>query len=185
MGRDSSVKCTRIGNYVEKFHIHQSAGKADHMHVAGQLANDLNQIGGHVAFIDTIGEGAGVYSRLEELGYTNIVSAKNGMSARGLTDITGQYTFANLRAYTYWAVRDWLNPKNNMEPCLPPDDMVTEELTATRWRFQSDGSIILEKKEEIIKNLKRSPDRSDALALTFWPEGFGADGGYDDLMELL
>lgn len=169
MGRDSSVKCTRINNYVEKFHIHHSAGKADHMHVAGMLAHDLSEFTNNIAFIDTIGEGAGVYSRLEELGYTNAVSSKNGMAARGLHDITGQYNFTNMRAYTYWAIRDWLNPKNNYEPCLPPDDYLTEELTDTHWRFQSDGSIIIEPKDDIIKRIKRSPDRADSLALTFWP----------------
>ncbi len=188
MGRDSSVKCTRIGNYVEGFHVHQSAGKADHMAVAGGLANDLNRIGAQndVALIDTIGEGAGVYSRLEELGYTNIVSAKFGMSARGLTDVTEQYVFANTRAYCYWAVRDWLNPKNGFEPCLPPDDMLMEELTATRWKFRSDGSIIIEEKAEIQKNIGRSPDRADALALSWFPEGFSATAaGYDELIDLL
>lgn len=188
MGRDSSVKCTRIGNYVEAFHVHQSAGKADHMHVAGQIANDLNRIGAQndVALIDTIGEGAGVYSRLEELGYTNIVSAKFGMSARGLTDVTEQYTFANTRAYCYWAVRDFLNPKNGFEPCLPPDDMLMEELTATRWKFRSDGSIIIEEKAEIQKNIGRSPDRADALALSWFPVGFSATAaGYDELIDLL
>lgn len=35
MGRDESVLCPRYGNYVPKFEVHQSAGKADHMHVAG------------------------------------------------------------------------------------------------------------------------------------------------------
>lgn len=185
MGRDSSVRCDRINNYVFPFQAHQSAGKADHMHVAGMLANELRDIAGHVAFIDTIGEGAGVYSRLEELGFSNIVSAKNGMGARGLTDITGQYSFANMRAYTYWAIRDWLNPKNHTEACLPPDDYLSEELTATKWKFQSDGSIILEKKDEIIKNIGRSPDRSDSLALTFWPDSTITEDVYDELADLL
>lgn len=69
-----------------------------------------------------------------------------------------------------------------MEPCLPPDDYLTEELTGTHWKFQSDGSIIIEKKDEIIK---RSPDRSDSLALTFWTDVSTGEDAYDDLRGLL
>ena len=32
MGRDNSVLCPRYGNYVPQFEVHQSAGRADHMH---------------------------------------------------------------------------------------------------------------------------------------------------------
>ena len=92
-----------------------------------------------------------------------------GNGASGLHDITGQYTFSNMRAYIYWALRDWLDPKNGYNPCLPPDDLIAQELTDTHWFFQSDGSIAIEKKDDIKKRLKRSPDRADALALTFWP----------------
>lgn len=187
MGRDSSVRCVRVGNYVEKFYIHQSAGKADHMHIAGMLAQDLNEFTNNIVLIDSIGEGAGVLARLEELGYGDrAVSAKFSYGAKGLTDATGHYSFVNQRAYCYWCVRDWLNPKNNMEPCLPPDDLLLEELTSTKWKFNSSGAIQIEPKEEIQKNLKRSPDRADALALNFFPNYSGADdSAYDTLLDML
>lgn len=169
MGRDSSVKCTRQDNWVSSFEAHQSAGVADHMHVAGMLVEDLKDKD-NFAFIDTIGEGAGVLSRLLELGYNNAVSCKGSESAKELKDITEQYEFANMRAYLYWALRDWLDPKNEFEPCLPPNDRLTEELTETHWKFQSNGSIIIEPKEEIKKRIKRSPDFSDALVNTFYPQ---------------
>lgn len=170
MGRDSSVLCCRFGDYVEKFEAHQSAGQADHMHVAGMIINEL--IGKKdKAFIDTIGEGAGVFSRLQELDYTNVYSCKYSESARHLHDLTGEYTFANMRAYLYWCVRDWLNPKNGYSPALPPNDKLAEEMTETHWHFQSNGSIIIEKKENIVARIKRSPDYMDALANTFYPYG--------------
>ena len=177
MGRDSSVMCERQGDYVHEFTVHQSAGQADHMHVAGMTINAL--VGKKdKAFIDTIGEGAGVYSRLVELNYTNVYSCKYSESARNLHDITGEYTFANMRAYLYWCVRDWLNPKNGYSPALPPNDKLTEEMTETHWNFQSDGSIIIEKKEKIKERIKRSPDYMDALANTFYP--YGADYATDE-----
>lgn len=168
MGRDSSVICPRYDSWVDRMVLHQSAGKADHMHVAGMLAHYL-ETRQTMAFIDTIGEGAGVYSRLEELGYDNAYSCKFSESAEGHTDITGQYTFANMRAYCYWALRDWLNPRNGFGAAVPPDDMLMEELTEIHWKFQSSGSIIIEKKDDIKSRLGRSPDRADALANTFYP----------------
>ncbi len=110
MGRDESVVCRRYDNFVPSFERHQSAGKADHMHVAGMITKIL-QNDGSIAFIDTIGEGAGVYSRLCELGYSNAVSCKYSEGAKDHHDITGQHEFANMRGYLFWCVRDWLNPK--------------------------------------------------------------------------
>lgn len=170
MGRDASVLVPRYGNYVEEFVAHESAGVADHMHVAGMTANYLDK--GASAYIDTIGEGAGVFSRLQELNYKKSFSCKFSEGASGLNDVTGVYEFANMRAYLFWAVRDWLDPKNGFDPALPPDDMFMQECTEIRWFFLSNGSIGIEKKEEIKKRLGRSPDRFDSLANTFYPEEY-------------
>lgn len=170
MGRDSSVLCPRYKNFVAKFEARQSGGKADHMHVAGMGVNYLRAHKKTILFIDTIGEGAGVLSRLEELGFgERAISAKNSESARGLHDITGEYSFANMRAYLYWTVRDWLNPKNGFQACVPPCDEFAEEITSTKWKFLSSGSIIIEPKEDIKAKIGRSPDYMDALSYTFYP----------------
>lgn len=184
MGRDNSILAPRYDNYVSDFVAHQSGGCADHMHVVGMIIPYL-QSHNSKAFIDTIGEGAGVYSRLIELGYNPTVntsdinsplykggaaySCKFSSCAKKLSDITGIYTFANMRAYCYWALRDWLNPKNGFGAALPPCDKFMEEATAISWKFQSNGSIIIEPKDEIKKRIKRSPDYMDALANTFYP----------------
>jgi len=94
--------------------------------------------------------------------------AKDGET--DLQDLTKQYKFLNMRAYTYWAIRDWLDPKSNSGAMLPPEsDMLSEELTETKWRFRSDGKIQIEEKEEIKSRIGRSPDLADSLANTFWP----------------
>jgi hypothetical protein len=169
MGRDESVLCHRRGSYVEKFEAHQSGGKADHMHVAGMVANELKADGKTSAYIDTIGEGAGVFSRLEEMELFMAVSCKYSEGASGLSDETGQYSFANMRAYLYWCVRDWLDPKNETGAALPPCDKLMEEATEIHWKFQSNGSIIIEPKEDIKKRISRSTDYMDTLANTFYP----------------
>lgn len=171
MGRDSSVLCARYGNFVDKFDAYQSAGHADHMMVAGKVVQYVKDKKAK-AFIDTIGEGAGVFSRLEEQEYYNCYSAKFSEGTRGLHDVTGQYEFGNMRAYCYWAMRDWLNPKNGFDAALPPNDLLMEECTNTHWFFRSDGKIMIEPKEKIKEILKRSPDNTDALALTFYPRDY-------------
>ncbi len=168
MGRDASVECHRWDDFVSHFDTHQSAGRASHMETAGRIAVHLKDKEA-IAFIDTIGEGAGVFSRLEELGFKNAVSCKYSEGADDLKDVTGQLEFANMRAYLFWAVRDWLNPANNSKAMLPPCDTLTEEATEIKYKFQSNGKIIIEPKEDIKKRLGRSPDHFDALANTFYP----------------
>jgi len=189
MGRDSSAFCHRYGNYVDKFEMMQSAGKANHMEVVGKVKNiikaGMDDFRGlkPKAFIDTIGEGAGVYSRLLEMPeekkadsfltgaiFSTKYSEKAERDQQPLKDYTGIYEFLNLRAYLYWAIRDWLNPNNKNAAALPPDEELKQELSQTKWEFLSNGKIKIEPKEEIKKRLGRSPDKSDALANTFDPE---------------
>lgn len=169
MGRDSSVLVHRYENFVRDIEEHHSGGKADHMKIAGKIALNLQQYPENYALIDTIGEGAGVYSRLIELGLNNAISCKFSEGAKGLKDITGVYEFANMRAYLFWAVRDWLNPANNYGACLPPNDRLLLEATSIKWFFRSDGKIMIEPKEEIKLRIKRSIDVFDALACSFYP----------------
>ncbi len=174
MGRDCTVYCERKGRWVAPLTARNSGGQADHMAVAGEVVARRRKHPGMVVSIDTIGEGAGVYSRcLETDNPKYIISCKYSEGAkkfeRDLSDTTGQYKFVNMRAYLFWCVRDWLNPKNNSQAMLPPDAQLLEEATEIRWSFRSDGRIIIEPKEDIKKRLGRSPDKFDALANTFYP----------------
>jgi hypothetical protein len=139
------------------------------MKIAGMVYNILNKAKQAVAMIDTIGEGAGVLSRLFELNIKNAFSCKYSESAQFLTDYTGEYEFANMKAYLYWAVRDWLNPAFGSEACLPPLPELIAEAVEIKYVFQSNGKIIIEPKEKTRERLGRSPDYFDALANTFYP----------------
>ena len=176
MGRDCTCFVTRKGGWASKFKAHNSGGTADHMRVAGEIVSERRHDPYMFVSIDTIGEGAGVYSRCIELeeNHQFIISCKYSEgtklpNGRELTDITGQNKFVNMRSYLFWAVRDWLNPKNNTGAMLPPDDKFDEEATEIRWSYRSDGKIIIEPKEDIKERLGRSPDKFDALANTFYP----------------
>lgn len=192
MGRDSSCFVLRRDNWVGSFSAHNSGGKADHMAVAGKISSMIRQNMNLFVSIDTIGEGAGVYSRCVEVSeepryiisckYSEGAKAPNG---RELTDLTGQYKFANMRAYLFWAVRDWLNPKNETGAMLPPDDNFDEEATEIKWSFRSDGKIIIEPKEDIKDRIGRSPDKFDALANTFYPVRFSAPVDVNKIAKIL
>lgn len=183
MGRDNSAFCHRYSDYVEKFEVSHGGGDPETlMKVTGKISHILvNQRSrAHEilpsAFIDSVGEGAGVYSRLMEQRVPRVYSVKSSYSAewpeykpKPLTDITGQYEFANMRAYLYWCVRDWLNPAHKSKAALPPDSELAEELSQTKWSFMSNGKVKIESKEDLKSRLKRSPDKADALAMTFFP----------------
>ena len=60
-----------------------------------------------------------------------------------------------------------------------------EEATETHWKFQSNGSIIIEPKDDIKKRIKRSPDWMDALANTFYPHDYMAVSDEELLRDFL
>lgn len=175
MGRDATCFVERMGAWCSHFDCKNSGGMADHMEVAGIIAARRRRQPFMYVSIDTIGEGAGVYSRCREIEREPeyIISCKysewGGFDPDKMRDITGQHRFVNMRAYLFWCVRDWLNPKNDTEAMLPPDPLFEEEATEIRWFFRSDGKIQIEPKEDIKKRINRSTDRFDALANTFYP----------------
>jgi hypothetical protein len=167
MGADLTSLCYRCGPIVSQFQAHT---KSDHMMTVGRIkaALEANKARDARAFVDTIGEGAGVYSRLHEQECA-AVSVKFSASAHHRKDVTGQRKFANLRAYCWWAIRDALDPRLGGTLALPPFDELTQDLTTPRWEYNSQGRIVIEKKDEIKSRLGRSPDFGDSLALTFAP----------------
>ena len=169
MGRDSSCFAWRFGSVIDDV---KTFAKTDHMRIAGLIKNEL-RVDEDNAFIDTIGEGAGVFSRLMEQG-VNVVSVKGSESAAGLTDASGEREFANMRAYLHWALRDALNPALDTGLALPPDDLLTQEICEPQFYVLSNGKIFIEPKEKIIARLGRSPDRLDAVLNTFYPRS-GSD----------
>lgn len=178
MGRDSTCYVERVGCFVKSFEAINSGGQADHMKIAGQIHYRRQVHPRMYVSIDTIGEGAGVYSRCLETASRQeeqyIISCKFSDGAHDefghdLSDVTEQMKFLNMRAYLFWRVRDWLNPKNNTGAMLPPDARFDEEAEEIRWKFRSDGRIQIEAKEDIKERLGRSPDKFDALANTFYP----------------
>jgi len=167
MGRNNTVFTFRRESIVEKF---TEFVKQDHMVTVGKVKNELTEKE-YIAFIDALGEGAGVYSRCKEQ-KLNCFGVKAGFSAKGLKDATGERTFENMRAYIYWCIRDELDPSLGGDLALPPIDELTQDLTEIHFTLKSSGNIIMEPKKDIDKRIGRSTDYGDSLSMTYFPEGF-------------
>lgn len=82
-----------------------------------------------------------------------------------------QLGFSNLRTASYWAIREMLDPSQpgGATAALPPDPELVSDLTAVTFKITSRG-IQAETKEDVVKKLKRSPDKGDALVIA-WTAG--------------
>ena len=183
MGRDATVMFKRRGTWVDKPIVLRGNGEMNHMQTAGRIVSERRTCPYLYVSIDTIGEGAGVYSRCVEMerGGSYILSCKYSEAARqkgkDLTDMTGQVSFANMRAYLFWSVREWLDPRNDTGASLPPCDVLDEEATEIHYMYRSDGRIQIESKDAISSRLGHSTDYFDALANSFYPIMQSVAGG--------
>lgn len=87
------------------------------------------------------------------------------MAASSPTRKTEIGEFALLRDQLWWLCREWL--RTDPGAMLPPDEMLIEELTVPTYAVYN-GKIKVIKKDTMRELLKRSPDRADALCLTFY-----------------
>ena len=163
-GGDATVLALRHGEAIRELRRY---GVADTMAVTGHVAAVLRGHGGH-AVVDAIGVGAGVVDKLRE--DKQAVAAFNAGGAAEWKDRSGEMLFANKRAAAWWNLRELLDPANGRAIALPPDDLLTGDLTAPHWRPSSGGRIMVESKDEIRKRLGRSTDDGDAVVMSFWRE---------------
>ena len=155
-GKDKTAIVYRAGRVQYK---HEMFEGLDTMQVAGRLVQIINNEKPDKVFVDVGGIGAGVYDRLRELGYNQVVTAVNfGQKA----DNGDRY--ANKRAEMWDRMKDWLN---NGPVKIEDIDSLHSDIQAPEYSFDSSSRLLLEKKESIKKRLGKSPDLGDALALTF------------------
>jgi hypothetical protein len=88
----------------------------------------------------------------------------NAKSAERTKD--DKFRFSNQRAEMLWRFREALDPASGDNVALPPDERLTAELTAARWRPKMD-TIQVEDKDEIRHRLGGSPDRADAVMMAW------------------
>lgn len=156
-GDDETVICFRRGRdaYSEPW-VHLS--KLDTMEVAARVATHFDRVKPDALFVDETGVGAGVVDRLKQLGYP-VTPVNFGSKPDGMTDAK----VANKRAEMWVRMREWLNGVS----AIPDDQALAAQLTAVEYKHDANNAILLEKKEDMKRRGLPSPDRADALALTF------------------
>lgn len=156
-GDDATAIIRRCAGYAYSPERHK--GK-DTMAVAGIVKRCIDIEKPAKVFIDVGGIGAGVYDRLVELGYGRIVTP---IDFGGAAMDTVKYF--NRRAEMYGELCNWFDGPAGVK--IPDDDLLHADLCSPGYKFDSNGALMIEKKEEIKKRIGRSPDLADALALTF------------------
>lgn len=151
-GDDSSAIARRQGR--QAFQI-RTMRIPDTMLLAHQFIRDMKEQQAEAFFIDeTGGYGAGVIDAMRQLGH-DVVGVQFGGRA-------GDYRYFNKRSEMYFELAKWVKAGG----ALPDDRELKEELCATTFVYQGDKFRIVDK--GIIKDqIGRSPDKADALALTF------------------
>lgn len=163
-GKDKSVIAPLYGTYFDELRTYAGTTTPDGATLAQYVTAAVKD--DTPIFIDVIGYGASAYDHLKDLPKVRITPVNNASSASG-TDKSGRFEFANLRAFSYWKLREALDPESGENIALPPGRGVRIDLCAPRWLLRG-GKIAIEAKEDIIKRTGHSPDEGDAIVLAWY-----------------
>ena len=156
-GDDKTVFCFRKGRWCYRFESYENKSNVE---VANLATNFILSYHPYRVFMDVGGQGAGVFDILKDRGFNEIIRGVY-FGEKAIRD----ERYFNRRAEMWGEIVEWL--EKAPYPKLPDDDDLYNELTSVRKDFDGKGRLKLEGKAEIKKRLGRSPDKADALALTF------------------
>ena len=155
-GNDKSAIIRRRGRKAYKCETFQGL---DTMQLVGKIKQIIDTERPHKVFIDCIGIGAGVVDRLHEMGYECVVGVNVARAANNPDQ------FLNLRAELWHDMRDWFN--QDMPVQIPDDPDMQKELCGLGYDYNSSGRLVIESKKDARKRGMNSPDKADALMITF------------------
>ena len=149
-----------------KITLIEALRKKEPMETAGRIARMYKQTGASVAALDSIGIGAGIRSRLSELGI-NVMGINSGTKSNNPDE------YRNLKAEMWMLAQEMF--RDNLIS-LPDNDELLEDLASIRYFTNSKGQIAIEKKDDTKKRLGRSPDMGDCFILGLYAlKGVGFD----------
>ncbi|MFJ5814982.1 hypothetical protein ACIQGT_13940 [Streptomyces sp. NPDC093108] len=177
-GRDSTVFVHRRGLLVAELVAYD---RQDTMQTTARIQatistsdDDQDEAAGAVPVVDSIGVGGGAVDRLRELGLP--VLAYTGAAKTKARTRDGEWGFTNVRSAAYWRMRELLDPAFGAELMLPPDDLLLSDLTTPTWDVTTGvpPKIQVERKDDVVARLGRSPDRGDAVVMAYWAENLAS-----------
>ena len=157
-GNDKTIIYVRRG---PKVMLLTDAHIANTMAVAEEAAAMIRQYNPTTVRVDATGIGAGVADRLSQLfdgTETDIVHFVAGSRA------VDSERFFNARSEACWMLRDRFE-QSDID--IPDDSELKGQLSSIRYKIRSDKRVMVETKDEMARRGMKSPDKLDALALTF------------------
>lgn len=145
---------------------------SDPMRTVGRLVETINEWGLERVKVDSIGIGWGIYGRLEELSSIHNPTGECVHNAEvvpiNFAEASDEPTkYLNKRAEVWWKVGREYSRLQRWDLEEVDDDTIAELTNPNYEIVDSSGKIKIEKKDEVIKRMGRSPDGADALLLAF------------------
>jgi hypothetical protein len=166
LGADPNVVCFRYGDWVAPF-IAWNGVDSD---ISATNGLDLYlEHNVEIAYIDATGVGSHIAPNMSRQGRDNDVRAvavKVGEKPTIGSEVDIG-SFYSLRDELWWNLREWL--RTNPAAMLPDDPMLIAELATPTYDTFKRNRISVSDKKTMRERLHRSPDRADALCLTFMP----------------
>jgi hypothetical protein len=170
-GDDSSVAIFRYGGWIDR-PIAWSG--VDRVKTSERATVEYKQHSAFICNVDASGIGMWIAPNMDGC---NSVSTFVGTKP---TIRVEEGEFKSMRCQIWWLCREWL--RTDPGAMLPPDELLLEELLTPSYNYTRKGTIEVQAKDTMRERLKRSPDRADALCLTFAPsdnvvDSLDVDGG--------
>ena len=163
-GAAKTVLTKRYGAWFAPLEKHPGTSTPDGPSVVRLVAVAVRENPNALVNVDTIGIGSSPVDWLKGLNIGRLQAVNFGAHASG-KDKSGMLSFVNVRAKSYWMVRELLDPASGEKLAIPPDPELLADLTAVRWKVTVRG-VQLEEKSEVSKRIGRSPDAADSFVLS-------------------
>lgn len=163
-GDNASVICFRRGRDARSIPWIVLQG-VNTMTLAGRVAQLALEMKPDAIFVDEGGVGGGVVDRLQMLHIPCIPVNFGAHADYAVPNAEGRITYRNKSTEMWGAMRTWM-----AGAMLPNDPELLDELISREYGYTTiDGkdAIVLESKQDMRTRNVPSPDRADALALTF------------------
>ena len=156
-GNDLSWIIDRQGAFLG-FNLNESNSFTNTMEIVGWIFNNIKKYNPSKVYIDAGGGGIGVFDRLKEIGFEDIVVLV--YFAQKADD---DRKYLNKRAEMWCRLKEFIEMGN----FIINDSILLHQLSSLEYSYNSKGQIQLENKDKLKARLKSSPDGADACALTF------------------
>lgn len=166
-GDDKTVLAVRQGRDARSIPWLEWGGtdiQRDLMRVAGDIAEYAKRYRADAIFVDRGAMGPGLIDRLVQLNVPGVMGVNfGGKGGKVMVGEGLEIETANKRALMWASMREWLDGG-----AIPDDSELKADLIGVEYGYGQDQvSLTLERKQDMKKRGLASPDKGDALALTF------------------